>query len=190
MEQELAGTPLPCKAAGERALLRSTYDAMFPRLSEKFPDAFPPAVFTWDAMLWARGVFDTRCVTVPFPGGRDVTCLVPLVDMCNHDFCAQLSKPRLAPRAAAGSRGGGTVLEFRTMAAIPQGASGPPPPPPPRTNRTRRVPHPVLIGHAASLTPYRRGALRCLGRLARPRVRARARARRRLSERRAVSARR
>ena len=28
------------------------------------------------------------------------------------------------------------------------------PPPPPRTNRTRRVPHPVLIGHAASLTPY------------------------------------
>ena len=27
-------------------------------------------------------------------------------------------------------------------------------PPVPRTNRTRRVPHPVLIGHAASLTPY------------------------------------
>jgi len=25
---------------------------------------------------------------------------------------------------------------------------------PPRTDRTRRVPHPVLIGHAASLTPY------------------------------------
>ena len=29
-----------------------------------------------------------------------------------------------------------------------------PPPPPPRTKWTRRVPHPVLIGHAASLTPY------------------------------------
>ena len=28
------------------------------------------------------------------------------------------------------------------------------PPPPPRTKWTRRVPHPVLIGHAASLTPY------------------------------------
>jgi hypothetical protein len=27
-------------------------------------------------------------------------------------------------------------------------------PPPLRTNRTRRVPHPVLIGHAASFTPY------------------------------------
>ena len=29
----------------------------------------------------------------------------------------------------------------------------PPPTPPPRTKWTRRVPHPVLIGHAASLTP-------------------------------------
>jgi hypothetical protein len=28
------------------------------------------------------------------------------------------------------------------------------PSPPPRTKWTRRVPHPVLIGHAASLTPY------------------------------------
>jgi hypothetical protein len=27
-------------------------------------------------------------------------------------------------------------------------------PPPPHTKWTHRVPHPVLIGHAASLTPY------------------------------------
>ena len=32
------------------------------------------------------------------------------------------------------------------------------PPPPPRTNRTRRVPHPVLIGHVSSLLhSYRTG---------------------------------
>jgi hypothetical protein len=30
----------------------------------------------------------------------------------------------------------------------------PPHPFPPRTKWTRRVPHPVLIGHATSLTPY------------------------------------
>jgi hypothetical protein len=30
----------------------------------------------------------------------------------------------------------------------------PPPPPAPRTKWTRRVPHPVLTGHAASLIPY------------------------------------
>jgi hypothetical protein len=29
-----------------------------------------------------------------------------------------------------------------------------PPPAPPGTKWTRRVPHPVPIGHAASLTPY------------------------------------
>ena len=29
------------------------------------------------------------------------------------------------------------------------------PPPSPRTKWTRRIPHPVLIGHAASLTPYK-----------------------------------
>ena len=35
------------------------------------------------------------------------------------------------------------------------GGLPPPPLPPLRTKWTRRVPHPVLIGHAASLTPYR-----------------------------------
>ena len=34
------------------------------------------------------------------------------------------------------------------------GCGVPPPPSPSRTKWTRRVPHPVLIGHAASLTPY------------------------------------
>jgi len=33
-------------------------------------------------------------------------------------------------------------------------ARNPPPPPPSRTKWTRRVPHPVLIGHVASFTPY------------------------------------
>jgi len=36
---------------------------------------------------------------------------------------------------------------------VPPGGA-PLPPPPPRTKWTRRVPHPVLIGHAASRTPY------------------------------------
>ena len=56
------------------------------------------------------------------------------------------------PRAQR-TRGAGVVR-------VPQPPSGVPPPPPPspppdfRTNRTRRVLHPVLIGHAASFTPY------------------------------------
>ena len=39
-------------------------------------------------------------------------------------------------------------------AAALRGAPPPPPPPPSRTKWKRRVPYPVLIGHAASLTPY------------------------------------
>jgi hypothetical protein len=42
----------------------------------------------------------------------------------------------------------------RTRPGFPACRS-PPPPLPPRTNWTRRVLHPVLIGHAASLTPYK-----------------------------------
>ena len=44
----------------------------------------------------------------------------------------------------------------RAHAAMPPWSPAPPPTPPPhpRTKWTRRVPHPVLIGHASSLTPY------------------------------------
>ena len=75
--------------------------------------------------------------------------------------------PRPAPRAAApaqltprgarwraGPRGLGLALGGREELRAAQGGSGgaPSPPPPPRTKRTRRVPHPVLVGHAAPLT--------------------------------------
>jgi hypothetical protein len=49
-------------------------------------------------------------------------------------------RPAVAPPA---DDAGGDAGEERSLA-----------PPPLRTNRTRRVPHPVLIGHAASFTPY------------------------------------
>jgi len=48
------------------------------------------------------------------------------------------------PRRARGTGTRGCCTGTRTR----------PPPPLPRTKWTRRVPHPVLIGHAASLTPY------------------------------------
>jgi len=47
-------------------------------------------------------------------------------------------------RLRSRKRGAGAVSRPR--------GGGFPPPPPPRTKWTRRVPHPVLIGHAASLT--------------------------------------
>ena len=49
-----------------------------------------------------------------------------------------------------------TALPQAAQGSPPQSpnASSSPPPPSPRTNRTRRVSHPVPIGHAASHTPY------------------------------------
>ena len=54
------------------------------------------------------------------------------------------------------------ALRAQAAAAVRFGAGGgaaalegaPPPRPPPRTKWTHRVPHPVPIGHAASLTSY------------------------------------
>ena len=68
----------------------------------------------------------------------------------------------MGPLRASGPRGQALVLEGHrvTQRALPllsaldgvPGVATPPSPPPPRNMWTRRVPHPVLIGHAASLT--------------------------------------
>ena len=58
-----------------------------------------------------------------------------------HDLSEAELLPAAPSRAARARR-----------AAPPVGAAGEHPPP--RTKWTRRVPHPVLIGHAASPTPY------------------------------------
>jgi hypothetical protein len=50
--------------------------------------------------------------------------------------------PAIAPATAVPRRRGLSTAVFKQE------------PPPPRIKWTRRVPHPVLIGHAASLTPY------------------------------------
>jgi cysteine-rich repeat protein len=71
-------------------------------------------------------------VTEPRLGGR-----APDDDTGADDDAA--AGARVRRRRDAGGRGGGTCC-------------APPPPPPPRTKWTRRVPHPVLIGHAASLS--------------------------------------
>ena len=60
-------------------------------------------------------------------------------------------KDHAAARAAAAA-GGGARVDAGWL--VRECSVTPPPPPPLRTKWTRRVPHPVLIGHAASLTPY------------------------------------
>jgi hypothetical protein len=63
---------------------------------------------------------------------------------------ARLEERLEAPLPTAGSGGAPARRELFAGLRLPT----PPPPHPSRTKWTRRVPHPVLIGHAASLTPY------------------------------------
>jgi hypothetical protein len=79
------------------------------------------------------------------------------------------SRPDAAPHSdgAAGRAGAaldvgdGPLLRLLLRLAV---AVSPPPSPPPRTKWTRRVPHSVLIGHAASLRLRSRGGRRKRGR--------------------------
>ena len=73
------------------------------------------------------------------------------------------TSPTWGSSASSTTRRGGTVrtrcTTTTTTTTTPQAGSSTTtssqaPSPPPRTKWTRRVPHPVLIGHAASLTPY------------------------------------
>ena len=65
-----------------------------------------------------------------------------------HDAARPLTPVEQIRRVVAALRDGSSALTVAEARAkvIPL--------PPPRTKWTRRVPHPVLIGHAASLTPY------------------------------------
>jgi len=63
-------------------------------------------------------------------------------------FCAVRPAPPHPPTPSSRARTRGLTAGA--------GAQLPPPPPPPRTKWTLRVPHPVLIGHAASLSQLHR----------------------------------
>ena len=75
-------------------------------------------------------------------------------------LCARALWPPPAPRdrlTVLRDRGEGSGEDWRRavdseLEALRESRGRPPPHP--RTKWTRRVPHPVLIGHAASLTPY------------------------------------
>ena len=75
-------------------------------------------------------------------------------------------QPDAAPPAAPGDPPKGPPPDISVPGEVlARAPAAPPPPPPPRTKWTRRVPHPVLIGHAASLTaPPPRTADRAAGR--------------------------
>jgi len=99
--------------------------------------------------------FDPSAVRAPLPHQRapPPSCQVPPRQQAS-DVPGARGLPRVRRRHALlppplGHRARAHLVHVDGRVAH---ARGPPPPPPPRTKWTRRVPHPVLIGHAASLS--------------------------------------
>eukprot|EP01059_Diplonema_ambulator_P033556 TRINITY_DN7091_c0_g3_i4.p1 TRINITY_DN7091_c0_g3~~TRINITY_DN7091_c0_g3_i4.p1 ORF type:complete len:340 (+),score=124.15 TRINITY_DN7091_c0_g3_i4:105-1124(+) len=80
---ELNGSRLLSEALTQKQHLRSVFDALFPRLTHAYPVLFPSDVYTFDNMLWARAVFDSRGFIINIEG-RQLTTLIPWAEYINH----------------------------------------------------------------------------------------------------------
>jgi len=86
-------------------------DALFPKLTQKFPSLFPEEHFRTERWAWAMAIVWSRAADVPvprpeaiFPSGddksRELRVIVPLFDMINHGYDH-------APVTPGGVKGGG-----------------------------------------------------------------------------------
>jgi len=139
-----------------------------------------PSRTNWTRLVPASRTNRTRLITPP-----RVSSLAQVYVQGRPFFSSSLGGAGGGAGAAAAAPGGGGGAAGGGAAARParfprvyhraprfEGLEAPPPPSP-RTKWTRRVPHPVLIGHASSL----RGCACCAG-CSRPRASCRASARR------------
>ena len=91
------------------------------------------------------------------PGRRDgaaPSVLAALEAAQEAEMAALVEALRGGEGAPLGALGRRKLCAAARLGVEPPPFPPPPPSPAPRTKWTRRVPHPVLIGHAASLTPY------------------------------------
>ena len=99
----LKGTPVGQRETGRVQMMRNTYNAFFPMLSQKHPSIFPSEHCTFPQYLWAHTSICTRLFPSSFlrPGqttrtdrppvnsnGLPDPCgiLIPVADMLNHSF--------------------------------------------------------------------------------------------------------
>lgn len=67
--------------------LRIQYDELVPALCNKYPDVFPPELYTWEQFLWACELWYSNSMKVMFPDGKLRTCLIPFAGFLNHSVC-------------------------------------------------------------------------------------------------------
>ncbi|XP_043806606.1 uncharacterized protein LOC110600553 isoform X5 [Manihot esculenta] len=66
--------------------LRIQYDELVPALCNKYPDVFPPELYTWEQFLWACELWYSNSMKVMFPDGKLRTCLIPFAGFLNHSL--------------------------------------------------------------------------------------------------------
>jgi len=159
-ERRRADAKLPAMTPEELdALVVAAAPASTPRRAAPAPPAEPPEGGAHIAEGWRRIVREERAerrTRSRFEWEEEDAASAPkAVGSGDRDRAARARAAR-APAAmdeeflaAAVERG-----RFRWPPPPDAGPARPEVPPPPRTKWTRRVPHPVLIGHTASLAPY------------------------------------
>ena len=123
--QRMGATPLPEQVEAVRTALVEAHSSLLPELTA----ALPGVDLCWERFLWAYTIVESRGLVLQLDPAHEVrTCLVPVVDMCNHSPSAALAWPKVsgggslgsadATTLRAGSAGGEASLEFRTLRAL------------------------------------------------------------------------
>ncbi len=122
-DELLRGTNLAAATSHRRGWLRRQFRLLESACAEE-PAALPGHVFTWERMLWAQSAFSSRgfphfLAVPPGVGAASLTpadeaavgCMVPALDILNHDAAARVRWERRSDR-----------LCFVTEEALPAGA--------------------------------------------------------------------
>jgi histone-lysine N-methyltransferase SETD3 len=89
--EKLNGTTLYLEIMEIKDTLRQFQDSVFPILFEHFPNVFSREAFTYDNLVWARAIADTRAFSFKDMG----CCLLPFVDFVNTSPYPQLESKGL-----------------------------------------------------------------------------------------------
>jgi len=65
----------------QRKSIRKDFEALFPGISEAFPEHFPPEIFTFEEFKWAFSVYNSR---VWLESKHTPTSILPLIEVFNY----------------------------------------------------------------------------------------------------------
>lgn len=89
--QELRGGPFIYYVEATRSELQETFEKLFPWIEKNFPASLHnTSPITWEDFLWAYLAIYSRAFHIT-KDGKEVTAMVPLADITNHHYNAELT---------------------------------------------------------------------------------------------------